>query len=228
MGIFRLSIAVSFLLLTGCQTKEAASGPKIFGSLYVRYLQDGGLLKAEASFFKGDSAQHAKPITILGGVSFQSSGMEHRNIQDKLIRYQYETTVVYPDEFTFQVQDDQGKSHQFQLQMPPVSQFILADTIYLDREMTLELLPAPQSPEEEVAFLFTDQTGKASLLEIPPPISHTLTLMPAQLNRLAPGTYQLYLVKKRKNFVNEGVYRISCEVEYYTEVKEVVIRMPAD
>ncbi|MBK7409944.1 MAG: hypothetical protein IPJ40_18995 [Saprospirales bacterium] len=161
MGIFRLSIAVSFLLLTGCQTKEAASGPKIFGSLYVRYLQDGGLLKAEASFFKGDSAQHAKPITILGGVSFQSSGMEHRNIQDKLIRYQYETTAVYPDEFTFQVQDDQGKSHQFQLQMPPVSQFILADTIYLDREMTLELLPAPQSPRRRSCFSFhrSDREG---------------------------------------------------------------------
>ena len=228
MGIIRLSFPFLILFLLGCQPKEAASGPKIFGSLYVRYLQDGSLLKAEASFFKGDSAQHAKPITILGGVSFQNSGMEHRNIQDKLIRYQYENTADYPGQFTFQVQDDQGKAHPFQLKMPPVSQFNLADTIYLGRETTLELLPAPQFPEEEIAFLFTDQAGKASLLEIPPPISQTLPLTPDLLNRLAPGIYQLYLVKKRKNFVNEGVYRISCEVEYYTEVKEVVVSEMAD
>ena len=221
--MIRLFFALLILISIGCHTKEAATGPKIFGSLYVRYLQDGNQLKAEASFFEGDSAHLATPKSILGGVSFQGSGMEQRNIQDKLIRYQYENTGDYPGQFTFQVQDDQGRAHQFQLDMMPVTQFSLPDTIQKGRDAKLEILPAPQSQEEELAILWTDESGKASLLEFPSPISQTIPITSGRLDRLAPGNYQLYLVKKRKNFINKGVYRISCEVEYYTGVKEVFI-----
>ncbi|MCB9282793.1 MAG: hypothetical protein H6563_01855 [Lewinellaceae bacterium] len=221
--MIRLFFALLILISFGCHSKEVVTGPKIFGSLYVRYLQDGNQLKAEASFFEGDSAHLATPKSILGGVSFQGSGMERRNIQDKLIRYQYETKCDYPGQFTFQVQDDQGQAHQFQLDMLPVTAFSLPDTIQRGKEAMLEILPAPQSDEVEMAILWTDESGKASLLEFPAPISKTIPISPAQLARFAPGKYQIYLVKKRKNFINTGVYRNSCEVEFYTGVKEVFI-----
>ena len=225
MGIIRFFTAFFLLIaiLPGCQTSEAVEQPKIFGNLYVRYLQDGQQIKAEASFFEGDSAHTAQPISILGGVAFQGSGMESRNIQGKMIRYQYENQAAYPDQFSFQVQDESGQSHHFAAKMPPVNDFLTPDTISKTRETTLELQPAPGSKLEALALLFSDAEGKASLIEIPAPLSKKIPLTPALLSKLRPGTYQLYLVKKQRTFIEQGVYRVYFDLEFYTEVKRVVI-----
>lgn len=225
MSFFRYPISLflfAALSLT-CARPEKPEGPKIFGNLYVRYLQDGGQIKAEASFFEGDSAHLAQPITIPGGVSFQGSGMESRNIQDKLIRYQYENRLEYPGQFAFQIQDEAGKSHRFAQEMPPVFDFLIPPSFSKKQGMGLELQPAPSSPEEELALLFSDTTGKASLIEIPAPISQKISLNPDQLSKLSPGPNQLYLVKKKKTFLQNGPYRVHFDMEFYTTVKEVVI-----
>lgn len=223
MSIVRLFSAILLISLLGCQAAEEAAGPKIFGNLYVRYLQEGNHIKAEASFFEGDSAHLAQPITIPGGVSFLGSGMESRNIQGKLIRYQYENTTDYPGELSFKVLDENGKVHQFAAKMPPVADFLIPDTISKARGIVLELQPAPASPNEQLALLFSDAEGKASLVEIPPPIGQKVPISPAQLKKLGSGPHQLYLVKKQNTFIQQEAYRVDFEVEFYTVVKNVVI-----
>jgi len=216
MRILQLISGITLLFLWGCQPNNAPAEPHIFGDLYVRYLEDGQLLKAEASFFEGDSASAATPISILGGVTFQGSGMEQRNLRDKLIRYKYESTSDYPGQFTFQVQDEQGKARQFQIQMPPVSRFALPDTLLRGNELVIEIYPAPQSQEEELSVLCTDSTGKASLLEIPAPISTQNRVAPAQLPSLIEGNYQVYLIRKLRGVIHEDMYRVSWELEFYS------------
>jgi hypothetical protein len=219
---------LTFLILTAlslaaCQQDKPGKGPWIFGYLYVRYLQDGQQIKAEASFFKGDSSHNAAPLSILGGVSFQGSGMESRNIQDKIIRYQYQNAGAYPGSFTFQAQDDNGKPHKFSIEMPPLDSFSLPDTIYRDKGFALAISPASGPQPESLAILLTDQAGQASLVEIPAPISSSISISPGQINRLAPGPYQVYLVKKQHTFLEEGRFKVNCDAEFYTSVKEVTI-----
>lgn len=216
-------LILTALPLTACQQEKPAKGPWIFGNLYVRYLQDGQQIKAEASFFKGDSSHNAAPLSILGGVSFQNSGMESRNIQNKIIRYQYENSGNYPGNFSFQAQDDDGKPHKFSIEMKPLDSFSLPDTIYRDKGFTLEISPDPGPKPESLAILLTDQAGQASLIEIPSPISFSISISPGQINRLAPGSYQTYLVKKQHSFVEKGRFKVNCDAEFYSSVKEVVI-----
>ena len=219
----KLSALLFFLsvLLLACQ--PADPGPRIFGSLYVRYLQDGAQIKAEASFFKGDSIHLARPVSILGGVSFQGSGMESRNIQDKLIRYKYEHTADYPENFAFKAQDEEGKSYRFSLSMPPVTDFFLPDTLSLSAPCSLRIQPSPGSGNESLALLFTDTTGKAALIEVPAPISQTITLSPQQLETLMPGPNQVYLVKKSHSSLKQGPFDLQGEIEFYTAAKEVFV-----
>lgn len=225
MSLIRYTSSLFLLaaLSLTCARPEKAEEPKIFGNLYVRYLQDGGQIKAEASFFEGDSAHLAQPISIPGGVSFQGSGMESRNIQDKLIRYQYENRLDYPGKFAFQVQDEAGQSHRFAQEMPPVFDFLIPSSFSKKQGMDLELQPPPSSPEEELALLFSDTTGKASLIEIPAPISQKISLSHEQLSKLSPGPNQLYLVKKKRTISQEGPYRIHFDMEFYTTVKEALV-----
>lgn len=223
MKRFLTFLALTALLLSACKLEKPGKGPWLFGTLYVRYLQDGQQIKAEASFFKGDSSHTAVPVTILGGVSFQGSGMESRNIQNKLIRYQYENAGKYPDRFEFQAQDENGKSQKFSIEMPPLEAFSMPDTIYRDQGFSLEISPAPGPKPESLAILLTDQEGKASLVEIPGPISSSISVNPTQLKRLAPGPYQVYLVKKQHTFIEEGRFKVNCDAEFYTSVKEVAI-----
>lgn len=220
-----LLLVCSLCLVTAlfsCLPREKEAGPTLFGNLYVRYLQDGKEIKAEASFFEGDSVQLATPVSILGGVSFQGSGMESRNIQDKLIRYQYQNVGDYPSSFIFQAQDHNGAPSSFQLEMAPVSSFSFPDSIRRSQEFSLDIQPAP-GPGESMAILFTDAAGKASLVEVPAPISQKITLSPGQLAALTPGLNQVYLVKKQHSAIQKGRFDVQCQVEYYTEVKEVEI-----
>lgn len=216
-------LLLTALLLPACQQDKQGKGPSIFGTLYVRYLQDGRQIKAEASFFKGDSSHNAAPLSILGGVSFQGSGMESRNIQNKLIRYQFENTGEYTGRFEFQAQDENGKPHKFSIGMPPVEAFSLPDTIYPGNGFKLEISPAPGPQPESLAILLTDQEGQASLVEIQPPISSTISVSPGQINRLKPGRYQVYLVKKQHTFIEKGRFKVNCDAEFYTSVKEVTV-----
>lgn len=223
MSIIRLFSAIALVALLGCHAGEEAKGPKTFGNLYVRYLQDGNQIKAEASFFEGDSAHLAQPISIPGGVSFLGNGMESRDIQGKLIRYQYENTIPYPGEFSFKALDENGNVHEFAAKMPPVTDFLIPDTISKSQGATLELQPAPASDKEQLALLFSDAEGKAYLIEIPAPIGQKIPITPTHLARLNPGTYQLYLVKKQNTFVQQEAYRVHFDVEFYTRVKGVMI-----
>jgi hypothetical protein len=214
------------LALLSCRSERAERGPSLFGNLYVRYLQEGSEIKAQASFFEGDSAHRAAPKSITGGVTFQGGGMEKRTIQDKIIRYQYEGEALYPKQFRFQVQDDDGRAQEFTLEMDPVSSFSIPDTIYNNVGATLGLEPAFQADREELVLLFTDSEGKASVVEIKAPVGNKVSLSPAQLSRLSPGPNQLYLVKKQKTALSKGAWRITGEVEFYSNLKEVFVKAP--
>jgi hypothetical protein len=214
------------LALLSCRSERAERGPNLFGNLYVRYLQEGSELKAQASFFEGDSAHRAAPKSISGGVTFQGGGMEKRNIQDKIIRYQYEGEALYPKQFRFQAQDDDGRAQEFTLEMDPIASFSIPDTIYNNVGATLELEPAFQADLEELVLLFTDSEGKASIVEIKAPVESKVALSPAQLSRLSPGPNQLYLVKKQNTSLSKGAWRITGEVEFYSNLREVFVKAP--
>jgi hypothetical protein len=214
------------LSILSCRAERAERGPKIFGNLYVRYLQEGSKLKAQAAFFEGDSAHRSAPKSIPGGVSFQGGGMEKRSIQDKMIRYQYEGEALYPKQFRFQAQDDDGLAQEFTLAMNPVSSFSIPDTIYNNVGTTLEIEPPFQADQEELVLLFTDSEGKASIVEIKAPVGYKVSLSPAQLSTLSPGPNQLYLVKKQKTSLAKGAWRITGEVEFYSNLKEVFVKAP--
>ncbi|MCB0680399.1 MAG: hypothetical protein KDC32_05555, partial [Saprospiraceae bacterium] len=94
---------LAILTLWYCNEPATVQQPLIFGDLYMRFLQETGQIKAEASFFEGDSLSSAQPKELTGGVSFLGSGMESRRIGDRLLRYQYIGNGQFPEKPVFVV-----------------------------------------------------------------------------------------------------------------------------
>ncbi|NUO00350.1 MAG: hypothetical protein HUU01_07005, partial [Saprospiraceae bacterium] len=136
----------TFALLIGlaaatfaCRNNETEKEkPDIYGDFFVRYLGPERELKAYASFSQGDSVQNSVPIEMEGGVSFQGSGMEARNLQGQQIRYVYQTQADYTAPYTFKTKTPDGQPLEHTIAMEGIGQFSIQEgVISKSKGMTL-------------------------------------------------------------------------------------------
>lgn len=215
---------LAILTLWYCNEPATVQQPLIFGDLYMRFLQETGQIKAEASFFEGDSLSSAQPKELTGGVSFLGSGMESRRIGDRLLRYQYIGNGQFPEKPVFVVRGEADGEYRFETNMVPVDSFSADTTLSKSAPYRIGLNGMPLQAEESLVLLFSDGAGKAWPVTLLGPLDGPdIVLTPEQLAPLAVGRGQLYLVKKQRKEIEEGLYSVLLVVEYYTKSQDLVI-----
>lgn len=218
-------LAISTILLWGCENNPDLSNDVLFEEYYVRYLEAEKELKAYATFLEGDSLKNAKPKIFFGGVAFQNSGMEVRNLPKGVVKYRIKNDQVsYNNPFTFKYRNEEGETVEERLKMKPLGDFFVKDPISLSKGMTLVINDGSLSEDEQLILLFSDEKNRAFSIPIMGPtdqIAYGLTSN--QIKNLSEGKGQLYLVKKQNKLREENNRIISSNIEFYSKTLEIYI-----
>lgn len=219
------SFAVLLLLVTACKkstTKE--DNHRLFSEYFVRYLESDRQIKAYATFFEGDSLAKATSKTFLGGVSFQDSPMEARNIMDNAIRYTITQSGDYASSFEFEYKDDQRNENSHSVSMTPIKSFVLPPQIQKSEGLKLTVEGGHLGENESLVLLFNNEANKASSITISGPSQGIEHLIPADnLNGLTSGKCQLYLVKKKNEITESSDSYTVSSIEFYSNTVEVEV-----
>ena len=162
-----------FIGLFACESTPESDPGTLYGDFYVRYIQDGQQIKAEAWFTLSENDSIRKPYAVDGGVSFQGSGMGSRDLAGRMIRYQYENKSDYPSTLSFQLKDHTMESHTIEQLMTPVDSFSVAQGLSISKGGKIELFPGDLQSNEQLVFLFTDAKGQAKSTTVQGPIPGT-------------------------------------------------------
>ena len=229
MKYFVLSCSVILIFLSACTTKNSGKNPAtpqsetVYGNLYVRFIEDQKVVKAEASLARGISPEKAIPLEIEGGVSFQSSGMTKRSIRDKIIRYETTIPSDYFHPFQFGVKLN-GEQHKLELDMTPLGDFFLPEKEQTEDNMVVVAQEGSLSMGEQMVFMVSDAENKAAsiIVEGPHP-DIKFFLNKQQLSSLKKGEGKMYIVKKQLSSIKRVPFDVVTELEYYTKAIDVEI-----
>lgn len=215
--IFFCICAAFVLLQAGCA--GGAGKPRIIADLYVRYLADVAELKAQASFYEGDSLQTALPKTMAGGVTFQQSAMEAKILQGEVVRYSLQRRGNFNPPFQFGYTDGEGVKGEYTLAMNPIDSFSFRGEASRSKGATLLFYGAPLGEGESLVILVSDVNNQAATLEISGPKSTNDLFIPASnLASLQPGPGTVYLVRKTAKMEDTPGRHVIATGEYYTDV----------
>ena len=204
------------------ETTISETAGNIFANYYIRYLADGRQIKAEATFYEGEKATTAKPITMKGGVAFLGSGMEAKNLQNQITRYSYLNVMDYPTEFNFSHQGKDGTAHLYNIDMPASADFEVLQ-FSLSKGLKIDLKSAPLEKNEAIVAIVNDAKDVSASIEI----RGTTSILEVSLEKykdiLTTGKGEISLVRKKIMANREGNYDTKGTVEYYSKAKNVTI-----
>lgn len=214
-------------LSTACRNVELTNTePFLFEEYYIRFLQAERELKAQATYYEGDSLETATPKTFFGGVSFLGSGMKARSLPNNITRYS--TTrdrITYPERFRFGYKNDSGELIDYNLEMAPIGSYSIPDTINKRSPITISIENSPLEADESIVILINDSANKASTFSYKGPMDNTsFILSQQQLAALAIGKAEVYLVKKQVTAKKNNHRKIQSTIEFYSasQIIEVI------
>lgn len=217
-----LLLVVAVLPLVGCQTNPSEEAPPHrFGAFFVRYLSGEDQIKATASILEGDSIQTADLANIPKGVSFQNQPMTFRPSPGGLGRFLLEDNMAYSATSEFRFSDSTGREQVYIIDMAPIDSFsIVGGEASLSGGLQLYLFPPLQAAESLVLF-FSNEEQQATSVTLQGPLEGDYIGLPApQLTNLTTGSYELYLIKKKRLVHEDKVFSTSGDVEYYSPPAE--------
>ncbi|TNE51657.1 MAG: hypothetical protein EP344_16520 [Bacteroidetes bacterium] len=195
---------------------------------YVRYLVPEGQLLAELSLrreFEDQKQNGLQPITSPGGARYRGTLMEQVTLRG--VAYQIEQLGGYPSTHTFEWNDAKGAPRSFTMELAAIPSFSFSPSpISLKKPATLTWEGAPLEKGEALVFMWESVDGR---LTVPMDIIGTpgqkqIDFPAAQLSKLQPGIWTLYLVRKkqvRSKVENTDVIGL---MEYYTRVDTITIQ----
>lgn len=191
---------------------------------YVRYLVPEGHLLAEMTLFESPAGQTARnPVAVAGGIQYQAVRM--REITSDGVSYQISKTGGYNLQHVFTWTDD--KPRKFSMELSPINTFTFGSEV-LSRETpaTFTWEGAPLEKGETVVFLWEtpDRLKTVPMEIIATPGQQNIQFPAAKLAELSPGTWTLYLVRKKLTKANIEGLEVSGIAEYYTRVDTLTVR----
>lgn len=223
---FTLLLALAIITFSCRNNEPEKVKSDLHGDFFVRYLAPEQELKAYASFSQGDSVQISVPIEMAGGVTFQGSGMEARNLQGQQIRYVYETQSDYTAPYTFKTQTPGGQPLEHTIAMKGIGKFSIKEgVISKSKGMTLVIEQGSLEKGESIVMLFTvPATGASYTVIAAGPHPNDIHEIPATtIPALPKGKVQLYLVKKQEVISDTPLANITASAEYYSDMIEVEV-----
>lgn len=218
-------LVFSIFFIQSCKQQEnPISPPTVFEDYFIRYLSPTQDLKAQAILAIGDSMDQVQPLSISGGVAFESSGMILRKINENLSRYSIDRQMEYAESFKFKYNDEAGKPVSYTISLNPIEDFFLKSSVSKTNGLDIVINGGLLAENESIVFLFSDQNNIAASYTLNGPTKGIeFHLSPNEIKNLAPGKGKLYLVKKQMKNEKSGLRDIHAEIEYYTKDIEIEI-----
>ncbi|MBK9338082.1 MAG: hypothetical protein IPM98_16655 [Lewinellaceae bacterium] len=215
-----------FLILVAATWCSCSDTPttRYTANCYVRYLKPEAQLLAETVLHaKTPDQPEATSAEAPEGVRYRGTLMRALDLQGTTT-YRTEQTGGYAPEHTFTWKDNRQQPHTVQMNLPPISAFSFnSETISRTNPATLTWDGAPLDKNESLAMIWvTTDGGKTVPMEIiGNPGQDRIEFPAAQLSKLEPGTWKLYLVRKKSIQSEQPDTTVRCTAEYYTD--EIVV-----
>lgn len=221
-AIFYLIGAMAVLGHASCTGEKGAGKPRLIADYFVRYLADVAELKAQASFYEGQTLQTATPKAMPGGVTFQQSAMEVKSLGGQVLRYSLQRRSTFNPPFAFGYTNDGGEKEAYTLPLNPVESFSFKGPVSRSKGFTLVFQGAPLGKEESLVLLFSDATNQAATITVQgPQAGNELTIPAGELSKLQNGPGTVYLVRKTALIEDSPTRYIIASGEYYTATMKV-------
>lgn len=220
--LFFLSLSVS-----SCRQEPASQekSSQTYASLFIRYIAPQSQLKVTAAFREGDSLSSARPVELPGGVQYQGQLLEKRRLPGQQVRYQVDQRSAFLSQHRFQFKGADGKAYTVPLEFDPIDSFsVVGGTASRSRGMTLYIKGEEIDEGESIVLLFSDAANKATTITLTNPgAKETFPIAGLRLQKLQPGPYQVYLVKKSHREITQDGLQAVADIEYYTAEKAFLL-----
>lgn len=193
---------------------------------YIRYLKPEGQLQAEITLREtATDRDSAIALEVPGGVRYRGILMRTLSLNGTQT-YRLEQTGGYALDHTFAWQHE-GQACETAFSLSPITAFSFdADPISLRKPATLTWEGAPLEPNEGIVMIWEKPAeGLTVPMEIiGSPGQDRIEFPAAQLAKLAPGTWTLYLVRKKTFRSDTNGLVVRGMAEYYSDVDTVRIQ----
>jgi hypothetical protein len=204
--------------LLSCENK---SQPDIQRQLkcYVRILETEGEVLAEATMQQSDATKPVmQPVEVAGGIRYQGTGMGIKPQYGLTYRSQFKGR--YSPEHVFSWDDAKGNRYTFKTNMFDVNKYTFGKkTLSRKQRAVLSWEGQPINTGESLVLLWENQKENLTVpMEIygaqPTP---GIEFPAAKIAELNPGTWTLYLVRKR--LIKENINGVPAEaiLEFYSQ-----------
>lgn len=216
---------IFFFILTtlAFSSCKPAEKPKKYSlDCYVRFLETEGKVRAEATLREGDP--NPQPVEPAGGILYQGKAMSLRQTPGKT--FKSETSGGFGTNHLFSWKDEKGTAHDFEMQFSPVTAFGFGGkTVSRQKPATFRWEGAPLAKGEVMVFLWENAALRKT---VPMEIINTggtpaIEFPATQLAQLDPGTWTLYLVRKKLVKSESNGLSATGIIEYYTQTDTIHI-----
>ncbi|MBK6933229.1 MAG: hypothetical protein IPH12_21110 [Saprospirales bacterium] len=208
-------LALGFPLISACT--DTPSARKRTAECYVRYLASEGQFRAEVTLREARGPQaELEAIEAPEGVRYNGTLMPA--VYGKGVRYQLEQPAGYHNRHTFSWKYGE-QAFSFPVDLPAITSFSFGPgRLSRQRPDTLRWNGAPLEQGESIVLLWESTGGS---LTVPMEISgipgqKTIEFPAAKLAALAPGTWTLYLVRKKRVKAEQNGAILYGLAEYFT------------
>ncbi|MEQ1743904.1 MAG: hypothetical protein ABMA02_00635 [Saprospiraceae bacterium] len=216
-----------FFIAAACAAcSDAPASGKRSAECYVRYLKPENQLFAEAVLREAVPGKaDPQPFIPAGGVRYGGTLMREVPLQGSPA-YRLEQTGGYADEHEFTWSDEQKRPHSVKVNLSAITAFAFnTDSLVRHTPATFTWTGTPLDPGETLVLIWERTTDRTTVpMEIIGTPGQTSIEFPAaQLAKIEPGTWVLYIVRKKT--VQSDVHGTSvvCTAEYYSGVDTVTM-----
>ncbi len=219
-----LFLALSIVLgFSSCNSVDKGQSA-VYGSFFIRYMEEGGWLQSNVSFFEGDTIASARPKIWKGGVSLLGSAMDARRLPGDEIRYITDRQIDFITDYTFRFSDDQAALREVKTNIQPVNPMSIKAPASKSAGLIFEHGGKSLESGESIVILLSDELGQTFTIEVNgPQPGNSIVWNGGQVERIPPGTFQWYAVRKNQKQFKDGYMDFSIETEYYSKPVSVEI-----
>jgi len=217
-----LTISLTFLFLGfGCTSTPSNSTTELSGTLSIRYLNKGQIIRAEAKLFVADSTSQI-PYASAKDILFNDQVMSGKWTSEDIYTYQFEANRPYESSAAFNIYDPWHRAKKVELDMDTLP-IIQLDTLTLDLDQVKLNLPNIKLTEQEtITLVFNHPDGKTAYLTIEGPSIDT-PYIEISTEKLTPGQWLYYSIKRKESFYSDETSNIKVIFEQYSSDNQVII-----
>lgn len=207
------------------ESRKQAPAKSRLAQFYVRYLADDLQVHAEASFSELEGGGKAgAPVILPQPPLFRTDRMKPASKDGSA--YVFEESSGFHSPVQFSWSSDAEQQHQLELPIHSTRKIAFAPSpLSLSRPARFSWDGEPFERGESIVFMWEhNKTRETIPMEIvPAPGSTQIDFPAAEVSKLAPGTWTLYVVRKQLRKGQTDNYQYQSVVEFFSDTIEISV-----